>query len=47
MRVSQERTIHLPFAFGDMVYHRARSERVRGMVTGFHARPTSLLIAVT
>jgi hypothetical protein len=32
------RTVRLPFAFGEIVYHRARTEKIPGMVTGFQIR---------
>jgi hypothetical protein len=39
--------LRLPFAFGDRVYHRARQDRVAGLVTGFIVRPNETTITVT
>ncbi len=47
MEDSSRRTVRLPFAFGDVVYHRVREDKVAGIITGFHIRPTSIVIAVT
>lgn len=41
------RLVRLPFAFGETVYHRIRTERIPGIVTGFHVRPNNVLIAIT
>jgi hypothetical protein len=40
------RTVKLPFDFGDIVYHRARGERVAGMVVGFVVLPAAMRILV-
>jgi hypothetical protein len=40
-------TIRLPCAYGARVWHQARRENIAGMVTGYHIRPNSVLIAVT
>jgi hypothetical protein len=40
------RTVKLPFAFGDIVYHKARSERVTGYVIGFIVIPGQTKIIV-
>lgn len=37
----------LDFAIGDVVYHRCRDDPVRGIVTGYHVRPDSILYDVT
>ena len=47
MNDSPEKTVRLPFAYGDRVFHRVRKECVPGMVTGFHVRPQAVLVAVT
>jgi hypothetical protein len=41
------RALHLPYAFGQVVYHRMSGDKSPGMVTGFHVRATSVLVAVT
>lgn len=43
---SPRRTVHLPFDFGQVVYHRARSERVAGLVIGFVVVQNDLRILV-
>jgi hypothetical protein len=37
------RTVKLPFAFGDIVYHRSRADKVPGMVTGYTVRERGVL----
>jgi hypothetical protein len=39
--------LRLPFSFGDRVYHRARAEKVVGIVTGFNVRQNETAILVT
>jgi hypothetical protein len=39
----QSRTVRLPFAFGEIVYHRARTEKIPGMITGFQVRERGIL----
>ena len=41
------RTVRLPFDFGAVVYHRARTEKVPGVVTGFNIGPAEVVIRVT
>jgi hypothetical protein len=41
-----ERTARLPFAFGTVVYHRARKEKVAGVVTGFIVCPSGTQILI-
>jgi hypothetical protein len=41
------RSVRLPFAFGDRVYHRARNDdKIVGIVTGFVIHPNDLQIYV-
>ena len=40
------RTVKLPFDFGDIVYHRVRTERVPGIVVGFVVVPSTVKILV-
>ena len=42
-----KKTIRLPFAFGEMVYHRAASERVKLIVTGFVISEHRTTVVVT
>jgi hypothetical protein len=39
--------VRLPYAFGQIVYHRARREKMAGMVTGFSVRAGSVYALVT
>jgi hypothetical protein len=39
--------VRLPYDFGDVVYHRAKADRVKGLVTGFCIRDNRILIYVT
>jgi hypothetical protein len=41
------RTVRLPFDYGQIVYHRARVEKVPGMVTGFNFRASQMWVQVT
>jgi hypothetical protein len=41
------RTVRVPFEFGERVYHRAKSEKAAGLVTGFQVRQAGLMILVT
>lgn len=40
------RSVRLPFAFGETVYHRSRADRVAGIVTGFVIYPNDLQVYV-
>lgn len=40
------RTIELPFRFGDVVYHRVRSERIAGIVVGFVVFATEVCVKI-
>jgi hypothetical protein len=40
------RSVRLPFAFGERVYHRAKAEKVAGIVTGFVIHPQELQVYV-
>ena len=42
----QGRSVRLPYGFGDIVYHRASSEKEAGIVSGFIVRERGLLICV-
>jgi hypothetical protein len=48
MRESTEpgRTVRLPYSFGDIVYHRVKTEKLAGMVTGFSVRERGLMVCV-
>ena len=39
--------VRLPFDFGDIVYHKIKTERLPGMVTGFILRDNVTMILVT
>lgn len=39
--------IDLPYDFGEIVYLKIRSERVKGMVTGYYINHSTLMIAIT
>lgn len=39
--------VRLPFNYGELVYHRAKSERVAGMVTGFVVTENRVQVIVT
>jgi hypothetical protein len=39
--------LRLPFACGDVVYHRAKTDKVGGIVTGFVIRQDGVQILVT
>jgi hypothetical protein len=41
------RTVRLPFEFGERVYHRARTDKVPGIVTGYNVGPSEIAIRVT
>lgn len=39
--------VRIPFSYGDIVYHRAKSERIAGMVTGYSLFPGGMHVLVT
>jgi hypothetical protein len=38
---------HLPFAFGTLVYHRARAQKIRGIVTSYMFSHSAYAVGVT
>lgn len=38
--------IELPYDYGDVVYHKTKSERVKGMVVGYTLRPSNFMVIV-
>jgi hypothetical protein len=41
------RVVRLPFDFGETVYHRMRTDKVPGMVTGYNVGPVDVAVRVT
>ena len=45
-RIDTGRSVRLPYAFGDIVYHLVKKEKIAGMVVGFVVSPGGTKILV-